>query len=289
MNYKSFLLRCFVVSILVGCAITASAQTLNSNQNQNSETQQQEETSVQTSKKQLKFSSNNCSSTHELRPVEIIVPTLLAGSSAIFLCDGATDVKHRAHNYLSACGKHKITVDDYLQYGVQGAHKFKDKTIMLAMSYATMGVAVNAIKYSVGAPRPDGSAFNSFPSGHTATAFMAAEFLNKEYKSVSPWIGYAGYTVAAVTGYLRIYNNRHYFNDVIAGACIGVMSVKLSYWLYPKIFNKSDCNDKRMAVNILPYCGYNSGGLSINVALQHTNHYKRHAVAFRNIFDNKID
>ena len=278
MNYKFFLRRCFVASIFVGSAIQVSAQILNLSPNQNLDLEQ-EALNEQTSKKELKFRSDGCFSTHELRPVEIIVPTLLAGSSALFLCDGAADIKHRVHDYLSAGGNHKIKADDYLQYlpmvvtyglhfsGVQGVHKFKDKTIMLAMSYATMGVAVNAIKYSVGAQRPDGSAFNSFPSGHTATAFMAAEFLNKEYKHVSPWIGYAGYTVAAVTGYLRVYNNRHYFNDVIAGACIGVMSVKLSYWLYPKIFKKSDCNNTKMAVNVLPYCGYNSGGLSISVML----------------------
>ena len=33
--------------------------------------------------------------------------------------------------------------------------------------------------------RPDGSSRNSFPSGHTATAFMGAEFFRKEYWDVS--------------------------------------------------------------------------------------------------------
>lgn len=109
-------------------------------------------------------------------------------------------------------------MDEYSQYapmvavyglnlfGIKGKHSFKDRTIILAMSYATMGIVVNVMKYSFKEKRPDSGARNSFPSEHTATAFMGAEFLRREYKEVSPWIGYAGYAVAAATGYLRIYN-----------------------------------------------------------------------------------
>ena len=48
-----------------------------------------------------------------------------------------------------------------------------------AFSAAIMAGAVNGIKYSVGRLRPDGSRYNSFPSGHTATAFMTASMLHK--------------------------------------------------------------------------------------------------------------
>jgi hypothetical protein len=77
------------------------------------------------------------------------------------------------------------------------------------MSYTIMGAAVYPMKYAFKDKRPDSSARNSFPSGHTATAFMGAQFLYEEYKDVSPWIGYAGFTIAAATGYLRIYNHCH--------------------------------------------------------------------------------
>lgn len=120
------------------------------------------------------------------------------------------------------------------------------------------------MKYSFKEKRPDSGARNSFPSEHTATAFMGAEFLRREYKEVSPWIGYAGYAVAAATGYLRIYNNRHYFNDVIAGACIGIVSTKLAYWLYPKCFKRKK-PDKQVAVFGLPY--YSAEALGMNVSV----------------------
>jgi len=83
--------------------------------------------------------------------------------------------------------------------------------------------------------RPDSSNRLSFPSGHTAQAFISAEFLRQEYKDISPWIGVAGYAVAVGTGFLRRYNNKHWLNDVIAGAGVGILSTHLSYWLYPKI------------------------------------------------------
>ena len=50
-----------------------------------------------------------------------------------------------------------------------------------AFSAALMAIAVNSLKFSCNVMRPDGSTRNSFPSGHTATAFMTATMLHKEY------------------------------------------------------------------------------------------------------------
>lgn len=60
-----------------------------------------------------------------------------------------------------------------------------------------MGTSVLVLKSVTKVERPDGSARNSFPSGHTAMAFMGAELLRREFWEVSPWIGVAGYVVAA--------------------------------------------------------------------------------------------
>jgi membrane-associated phospholipid phosphatase len=153
----------------------------------------------------------------------------------------------------------------------------------LASNLLLTTLIVQPIKHIVEAPRPitwfgenyptvslplvEGVSMKqwlSFPSGHTATAFMGAQFLYEEYKDVSPWIGYAGFTIAAATGYLRIYNHRHYLNDVIAGACVGILSTKLAYWLYPKIFKKSKCNND-VYITGAPY--YSKEGMGINMAV----------------------
>lgn len=119
--------------------------------------------------------------------------------------------------------------------GIHGKHNFKDRTILLLMSQLFTQGAVFGLKGQTHVLRPDGSAYNSFPSGHTATAFANAEFMRLEYKDVSPWYGIAGYAAATATGVLRMYNNKHWFNDVVAGAGFGIAGTRLAYWLYPKI------------------------------------------------------
>lgn len=192
--------------------------------------------------------------THDLRLREVLIPAAAVGVSALFVRGGWPSAQRdNVQELLSAGGKRKIKIDDYSQFapmaavyglnlcGLKGRHAFKERTVILAMSYATTGLLVQGMKIAFRERRPDTDACNSFPSGHTATAFAGAEFLYKEYREVSPWIGYAGYAVAAATGYLRIYNNRHYLNDVVAGACIGIASVKFAYWLYPKCFRHAQC------------------------------------------------
>ena len=61
------------------------------------------------------------------------------------------------------------------------------------------------LKKSTHELRPDGSDYFSFPSGHTATAFMGAEMLYQEYKDVSIWYGISGYIIATGTGAFRVY------------------------------------------------------------------------------------
>ena len=89
----------------------------------------------------------------------------------------------------------------------------------------------------------DGSRRNSFPSGHTATAFMTATMLHKEYGWRSPWFSIGGYTAAAVTGVSRILNNRHWLSDVIAGGAIGIGSVHLGYFITDCIFKEKGLYD----------------------------------------------
>jgi len=106
-----------------------------------------------------------------------------------------------------------------------------------------MGLTVETLKKSTHELRPDGSDYFSFPSGHTATAFMGAEMLYQEYKDVSIWYGISGYIIASGTGAFRVYNDRHWLTDIAAGAGIGILSTKAAYWLFPTI-NKLLTNNK---------------------------------------------
>lgn len=95
--------------------------------------------------------------------------------------------------------------------------------------------AIYTSKFSIGRKRPDGSSNLSLPSGHTAEAFANAEFLRMYVGKEQPWVAVLGYVIAAGTGFLRIYNNRHWFSDVVAGAAIGYGSARLGSWSFDRV------------------------------------------------------
>ena len=88
-------------------------------------------------------------------------------------------------------------------------------------SFATTAGVTYALKYTVDAPRPDGSDNHSFPSGHSAITFGSAVFLHKRYGWQYAVPAYLG---ATFVGFSRVYSNEHYTRDVIAGALIGAVS-----------------------------------------------------------------
>lgn len=116
--------------------------------------------------------------------------------------------------------------------GVPSRTDIMNRTVILAKSEVLMVGGVYLLKSITKEERPDGSNFRSFPSSHTAQAFLAATFLSTEYKDKYPWMPYASYTVAATVGAMRIANNKHYINDVLFGAGFGILSQKIAYWTH---------------------------------------------------------
>ena len=177
-----------------------------------------------------------------------IIPSSFIAYGAIGTFIPKLHIKHKALQAkvfaLSNNGPH---YEDYVQYlplaavyaldltKMEAQSKPLDQTLKLGMAYANLGIVVNTIKYTSKIERPDGSSNNSFPSGHTATAFIAAEFLRQEFGKGRPAITLAGYAAACYVGTMRMMHNRHYLTDVFAGAGIGILSVQMAYWIYPKI------------------------------------------------------
>ena len=174
--------------------------------------------------------------------IYVAVP-LLAGSFAM----QGMDKSFRAirHGQMPAF---KTWYDNYTQWaplavmlglkvgGVKSRNNWGQLLVSDVMSGAIMAIMVNAGKYTIKRKRPDGTSRNSFPSGHSATAFMTAAFLSKEYGHISPWITVGSYTCATVTGITRVCNNRHWMSDIFAGAGIGILSAELGYYIADKIF-----------------------------------------------------
>lgn len=191
---------------------------------------------------------NFSDSVYQFSGKKLVIPVvLMAYGFEQFAFEPLVDLNLRVNKEITSRVHSQFRIDDFTQYapavaiyglnlvGIKGKHNFLDRSIILASSAAMVGISVTAIKRLTHIQRPDGTSFNAFPSGHTATAFASAEFLYQEYKDVSVWYGIAGYTVAAGTGFMRMYNNRHWLTDVVAGAGFGIISTKVAYWIFPKI------------------------------------------------------
>lgn len=222
---------------------------------------------------------HNLKQPHDLTLKRIAIPAALVGIGVWGVgndwMDGFNrEVREEVNENIDT----KITVDDYMQLvpavatlalgwcGLKPKHTMGKRLVIMAMATAIMGTTVTGMKYAWGELRPDGTTRNSFPSGHTATAFMGAEMLRIEYGHHSPWIAVAGYTVATGVGFFRVYNNRHWVNDIIAGAGIGMLSTRLAYWLYPKIFGKK-VNGHLVCPQVVasPYYYNGSAGLQATI------------------------
>ena len=157
--------------------------------------------------------------------------------------------------------------------GYQGRSKTGRYFANTALSYAWCALFVNSIKYTAKEMRPDGSTANSFPSGHTATAFTAATILHKEYGLTrSPWWSILGYGCATTTGIMRTLNNRHWISDVLVGAGIGVISTDLGYMIGDMIFKKKGINrePRKDVTNLLE----NSSFFRLELGMQFNNKIK---------------
>lgn len=109
---------------------------------------------------------------------------------------------------------------------------------LMASSYAITSLTAQVVKYIFDLPRPTllykdqlsrihlvkgvyMLQFNSFPSGHTVTAFSAAIVIlylvkNKNWSILL-------FIVAVAVGFSRMYLSEHFFEDVTVGSVIGVV------------------------------------------------------------------
>ena len=178
---------------------------------------------------------------------ELIAPLSLIGVGALGFVEpikgACEDFQGYVKNWRGDC--RTTVVDDYLQYvplvsvygfsllGADAKHGYVDRTLEVGVAGVALVGMVGGAKYLIRKERPNGEDFNSFPSGHSAKAFMGAELVRIEYGDEHPWLAVGAYTLATATGALRVYNNHHWLPDVIAGAGVGILSARIGYWLLP--------------------------------------------------------
>lgn len=120
--------------------------------------------------------------------------------------------------------------------GVESRSSWARMAVSGAAGGAIMLAATQSMKHIISTRRPDNSDDHSFPSGHTATAFVTATILHREYGHIHPLVSIGGYATAAATGIMRIRKNRHWASDVAAGAGIGILATELGYCIADALF-----------------------------------------------------
>jgi membrane-associated phospholipid phosphatase len=89
---------------------------------------------------------------------------------------------------------------------------------------------------------------HSFPSGHTATAFVIAMLLSLFFRDNRGTILF--FVVAMMVGISRVYLVQHFMGDVAAGAIIGIFSVAASYSLLFTRYRKTRWLDRRIQIKL---------------------------------------
>ena len=122
---------------------------------------------------------------------------------------------------------------DVAAFGLHGTEAIVVSNAFVFVAKNTLGRARpyddidNPFNFQVGRGF-SGDRYRSFPSGHTAAAFAVASALTAEsaetWPSAHPFIGPVLYTGAAFVGISRMYHNRHWASDVVAGAAVGVLT-----------------------------------------------------------------
>ena len=130
--------------------------------------------------------------------------------------------------------------------------KKKYLALMIVAGYLISGIPVQIIKTFIESPRPaiflksinyshfvEGVTlhnYNSFPSGHTASAFALAVILSTYFKNNLSSLLFL--LLATAAGYSRIYLSQHFMVDVFVGSLIGVLSGIAAYLFLDKWIRK---------------------------------------------------
>ncbi len=101
-----------------------------------------------------------------------------------------------------------------------------------SVAYGSTMWTTYMMKLSTQQTRPDSSDAQSFPSGHTCSAFSGATLIQMKYGSR---YGIPAYLLAGFVGYSRVYADRHYVRDALVGALVGTSLTYLVYdrWTRP--------------------------------------------------------
>ena len=136
-------------------------------------------------------------------------------------------------------------IDNYLMFapalsvyglnamGIKGKNNLRDRTMIYLLSTVIQNTTVFAIKKLSGQLRPDGTNYNSFPSGHTQVMLTVAMIATM----IWPKGRYFWFSVSLFLGFTRVVIHQHFFSDFVGGAFLGIYGTLWIYQLWPPKIN----------------------------------------------------
>jgi hypothetical protein len=159
---------------------------------------------------------------------------LLAGTASVLLVrDYDDDMRNQWRDNQKMTKSDSSIGDHYISYGINwgiaGLQYWLDAENGLShlRALASTAVVTGVTKYSVHRERPNQGDHFSFPSGHTSSAFATATSLTYAYgwRAAVP-----AYSMAVWTGLSRIADDNHWLSDVVAGAFLGFIFGRATYY-----------------------------------------------------------
>ncbi|MCQ2130658.1 MAG: phosphatase PAP2 family protein [Bacteroidales bacterium] len=155
---------------------------------------------------------------------------------------------------------HAYSFDDWTQYapaaayaalgfipGIEHESSLVKRGCTFIGGFGFLAATTLLTKEIAGEMRPDGSGYDSFPSGHSGKAFLGAELVRMEFGN--GW-GAAAYGIAGTTAFMRIWNDKHWLTDVVAGAALGILSAHVGDWACSFISFDPISQSPLLAINI---------------------------------------
>jgi len=168
------------------------------------------------------------------------------------------------------------TVAAFLGAGLIGGDKKSTETAVLATSAMVQStILVGFIKGMTGRQRPEYAGgldhwygpegffrrfekaymekYDSFPSGHTVTAFSLATVVAMQYQD-TVWVPILSYTLATGVGLSRVTEDKHWLSDVLVGGVLG------------HVIGRMVVRNHRKRYHLMPTVGLDHGSLSFALA-----------------------
>ncbi|MBA4410144.1 MAG: phosphatase PAP2 family protein [Bacteroidota bacterium] len=161
-----------------------------------------------------------------------------------------------------------LLMSGFMAHGLIAKNQRSVSTSLLCLeSFALASLFTRIPKILVGRERPNNPEGygpytikgpfhgNSFPSGHTTAVFAVASVVATQYRDTG-WVPVTAYSVATLVGLSRIYDNKHWLTDVVAGATIGT--------LVGNLVNHRNSNSK---LTVVPFRNSNFQGVRLAYTL----------------------